>query len=89
MERRNNQFQMLNELIIPIVLICAFVPGEINTCSTTTAIDRHELDPVTLPSECLMRGSEDAAKIISEYNKEHPNKQVDFRIICKRNSEKT
>ena len=80
---------MLNELIIPIVLVCAFVPGEINNCNATTAIDRHELEPVTLPSECLMRGSEDAAKIITEYNKDHPNKQFDFRIICKRNTEKT
>lgn len=77
------------EYIIPVVFICAVVPGEINNCSAVTAVDRHELEPVVLPSECLMRGSEDAAKMIAEFNKDHPAKEVEFRIKCERSSKKT
>jgi len=77
---------MLTEYIIPIILFCA-VDGTV--CDGKTALERHELEQVVLPSECLMRGNEDAAKYISDFNTQHPNKEMTFRIICKRSSEKT
>lgn len=77
---------MLAEYIIPIVLFCA-VDGTV--CDGKTAIDRHELEQVVLPSECLMKATIDAAKYISDFNTEHPNKEMTYRIICKRSSDKT
>ena len=77
---------MLTDFIIPIVLFCA-VDG--TTCGPVTAIDRHELEKVVLPSECLMKATIDAAKYISDYNTEHPSKEMTYRIICKRSSDKT
>lgn len=74
------------EYIIPIVFFCA-VDGSV--CDGKTAIDRHELEQVTLPSECLMKATEDAAKYISDFNTQHPNKEMTFRIVCKRSTEKT
>lgn len=77
---------MLN--IIPVVLFCAFVPGDINACSATTAVNRHELDPVSTPMECLRVANIDAASYISAFIEKHPNKTLDYRIICK-SGEKT
>ena len=77
---------MLVEYIIPIVLFCA-VDGTV--CDGKTAIDRPELEQVTLPSECLMKATIDAAKYISDFNTEHPNKEMTYRIICKRSTDKT
>ena len=74
------------EYIIPIVLFCA-VDGTI--CGPITAIDRHELERVVLPSECLMKATIDAAKYISDFKTEHPNKEMTYRIICKRSTDKT
>ena len=86
MERSNGTFQMLTDYLIPILLFCA-VDGTV--CDAKTAIDRHELEHVVLPSECLMRATEDAARYISDFNKDHPNKELTYRIICKRSTEKT
>jgi hypothetical protein len=90
MERCYGAFQMLTEYIIPIVFFCAAgVTTELGPCDGKTAIDHHELEPVVLPSECLMRGSEDAAKYISDLKEKSPFKDMTFRIVCKRNSDKT
>jgi hypothetical protein len=74
------------EYIIPIVLFCT-VDGSV--CDGKTAIDRHELEQVVLPSECLMKATIDAAKYISDFKTEHPNGEMTYRIICKRSTYKT
>ena len=78
---------MLN-YIIPVVLFCAVGGVEGTTCNATTALDRHTLEPESTPMSCLKSGMEDAAKYISDFRTEHPNKELEFRVICKA-SEKT
>jgi hypothetical protein len=74
--------------IIPIVLFCAFVPRQDAHCDATTAMFKHELPAVSTPSNCLTDGTQDAAKTISDFTAEHPNKPLEYRILCKGN-EKT
>lgn len=73
---------MLN-YIMPIVLFCAVGNIEGSTCDARTAIDKHTLQPENTPMACLKSGVEDAAKFISEFQISHPNKEIEFRIICK------
>lgn len=73
---------MLN-YITPIVLICSIVKGEPNVCDGNTALDRQELDAVNTPTQCLVAGTAAATNYIVDYEKEHPNKKLQYRIICK------
>ena len=82
MERCNGKFQMLN-YIIPVVLFCAVGDIEGSKCDARTAFDRHSLKEETTPMACLRSGMEDAAKFVADFRTEHPNKEVEFRIICK------
>lgn len=73
---------MLN-FIIPVVLFCAIGNVEGAVCDGRTAIDKHTLQPESTPMACLKSGVEDAAKFISEFKESHPNKELEFRILCK------
>ena len=77
------------EWFTPVVLFCASIAGEPNICNGSTALDRHELDPVNTPMSCLMNGNMDAAAHITQFEQEHPNKKLEFRILCKHSSERT
>lgn len=74
---------------VPIILFCSIIGGEPNFCDGTTAIDRHEMNPVSTPTSCLMVASAYAAAHITLFQEEHPNKKLQYRIICKHSSEKT
>ena len=88
---------MLNYLI-PVVMFCIpmqdettgqfTVSGE-KICSGQTKIYEEVLDPVATPIQCLLEGNLRAATYIQEWNKEHPHKDLDFRIVCKRSDQKT
>ena len=88
---------MLNYLI-PVVLFCIpmqdeqtgefKVSGE-KVCSGQTKVYEEVLDPVATPTQCLLEGNIKAANYILEFRKEHPNKELDFRIVCKRSDQKT
>ena len=84
MERCYSEVQVLNYLI-PIVMYCAIVPGEINNCNSTTKFYSETLDPVTTPSKCLLEGSVRAMQYINE----HPNKDIEYRIRCENASKRT
>ena len=88
MERCYGEIQMLNYLI-PIVMYCAIVPGEINNCNGTTKFYSETLDPVPTPSKCLLEGSVHAMQYIGEWHRDHPNKDIEYRIRCENASKKT
>lgn len=69
--------------ITPIVFFCSIVSGEANTCDGKTALFKHELDAVTTPMSCLLEGTVDATHYIIEFEKEHPSKKLQYRILCK------
>ena len=85
MERRDRSFQMLN-YIVPIILFC--IPSD-GACDGHTKFYEEVLDPVTLPSQCLMDASVHAAQYMAKWKEEHPHKDLDYRIICKRSDQKT
>lgn len=58
-------------------------------CSGQTKIYEEVLDPVATPTQCLLDGNLRAAKYIQEFQQEHPNKELDFRVVCKRSDQKT
>ena len=58
-------------------------------CDGQTKIYEEVLDPVTTPTKCLLEGNIRAATYLQEWKKEHPNKDLDFRIVCKRSDQKT
>ena len=75
--------------LTPVVFFCAFIPGENQRCDGHTALYKHELHPVATPMACLMEGYVNAAQTISEWKEEHPNKDIEFRVLCKRSDERT
>ena len=77
------------EWYIPVVLFCAVVPNEPNVCNGATALDRQELNPVNTPINCMLVGNAAAAAHIALFEQDHPNKKLEFRILCKHSSEKT
>lgn len=85
MERCYGSFQMLN-YIIPIVMFC--VHSDV-ICNGQTKFFEEVLDPVRTPSQCLSEGTIHAAQYLTKWKEEHQNKEVDFRIVCKRSDEKT
>jgi hypothetical protein len=87
-ERCNGQVPML-ELLIPIVMYCSVTPGEINNCNGTTKFYDEVLDPVTTPSKCLLEGSIRAMQYVTEWDRDHPNKPIEYRIRCERSSKRT
>lgn len=74
--------------LIPIVFFCTFTPGENQPCDGKTALYNHKLHPVTTPMSCLMEGYVDAAQTAVEWKEEHPNKDIEFRVVCKRTEDK-
>lgn len=74
--------QVLNWLT-PVVFFCAFNSGENTVCNGQTALYKHELPPSNTPMNCLMDGWVDAAHEITEFHTEHPNKDLEFRVVCK------
>ena len=44
--------------------------------------------PISNPMLCILAGMEKAAKEIEEFKTEHPNKDVEFRVVCQRLDEK-
>lgn len=76
---------MLN-YIIPIIMFC--IPSE-SMCDGQTKFYEEVLDPVMTPSQCLVEGNTHAAQYLAKWREEHPNKDVDFRIVCKRSDQKT
>lgn len=89
---------MLNYLI-PVVMFCIPMQDEQTgqfsasanekVCSGQTKIYEEVLDPVATPTQCLLDGNLRAAQYILEFQKEHPNKELDFRVVCKRSDQKT
>ena len=89
---------MLNYLI-PVVMFCIPMQnpetGQFSSttnekvCSGQTKIYEEVLDPVATPAQCLIEGNLRAAKYIQEFQQEHPNKELDFRVVCKRSDQKT
>lgn len=75
-------------LIFPIVFFCAVVHGQPSRCDGQTALLHHELDAVNTPMSCLLEGTADATNYIVQFEKEHPSKKLEYRILCK-SSEKT
>lgn len=74
---------MMLNFVTPIVLFCSVIPGDSNICDGKTALLKHELDPVTTPMNCLLEGTVDATNYIVAFEKEHPNKKLQYRIVCK------
>ena len=85
MERSNGSFQMLG-YIIPVIMFC--IPSDA-ACTGQTKFYEEVLDPVMTPSQCLVEGATHAAQYLGKWKEEHPNKEVDFRIVCKRSDQKT
>lgn len=85
MERRYGNFQMLN-YIVPIIMFC--IPSD-GVCNGQTKFYEEVLDPVQLPGQCLMDASIRASQYMTKWHDEHPNKDLDYRIICKRSDQKT
>ena len=79
---------MLNYLY-PIIMYCALVPGEINNCNTTTKFYSETLDPVSTPSQCLLKGSIRAMQYVNDWHKNQPNKEIEYRIRCENASKRT
>lgn len=95
----------MNSFLIPIVFFCAFTPGEPHECNGQTALYKHALSPIiqekvtedgeevtveiNTPLLCLKAGWMDVAKEIQEFQKEHPKKDLEFRVICKRTEQRT
>ena len=78
---------MLNYLI-PIVMYCAVVPGEPNNCNGTTKIYSETLDAVATPTKCLLEGSIRAMQYVDDWEKDHPNKHIEYRIRCENPSKR-
>ncbi len=84
----------MSNLLIPVVFFCALVPGEPQDCNGQTALYKHTLSPVTMkdgieieittPSLCLEAGMVDAAKELKDFQEQHPNEKLDFRVKCER-----
>lgn len=85
MERSNGTFQVLN-YIVPIILFC--IPSD-GVCNGFTKFYEEVLDPVQLPSQCLMEAQVHAAQYIAKWHEEHPHKDLEYRIICRRSEQKT
>ena len=89
---------MLNYLI-PVVMFCIPMQDDHTgqftastndkVCSGQTKIFEEVLDPVATPTQCLIDGNVRAATYIQEFQREHPHKELDFRIVCKRSDQKT
>jgi hypothetical protein len=75
--------------LLPIVMYCAVIPGEINNCNGTTKIYSETLDAVATPSKCLLEGSIRAMQYVDEWKKDHPNKDIEYRIRCENPAKKT
>lgn len=75
---------MLNYLI-PVILFC--IP-ENGACNGYTKFYEEILDPVSTPGQCLVEGNVHAAQYMNKWKEEHPNKELDFRIQCKRSDQK-
>jgi hypothetical protein len=68
---------------IPIVMYCAVVAGDINhKCEATTMFFSERLDPVALPTKCLLEGTIRAMEFEDEWKVKHPNKPIEYRIKC-------
>lgn len=79
---------MLNYLY-PIVFYCAVVPGEINNCNGTTKFYSETLDPVSTPTKCLLEGSVRAMQYVDDWHREHPSKDIEYRIRCENAAKRT
>ena len=87
MERRHREVQVLN-YIVPIVMYCAVVAGETSKCDGTTKIYSETLDAVETPTKCLLEGYIRAAQYIDDWQKDHPNKPLEYRVKCQRPGQK-
>jgi hypothetical protein len=91
-------------ILIPVVFFCAFSPEEPHDCNGQTALYKHALSPVqtvevkegmsvevviTNPITCLQAGWIDVSKEMESFKTEHPNKDLEFRVVCKRLDQKT
>mgnify|MGYP006279120521 FL=1 len=79
---------MLNYLY-PIIMYCTVITGEINNCNSATKFYSETLDAVATPSKCLMDGSIRAMQYVDDWKKEHPNKDIEYRIRCENSAKKT
>lgn len=81
--------------LIPVIFFCAFTPGENHACNGQTALWKHDIAPVqhnidgtttviNNPIACLMAGYQEVAKEMAEFSHDHPNKELEFRVLCKR-----
>lgn len=69
--------------ITPVVFFCSVVSGETNVCDGKTALITHELDPVSTPMNCLLEGTVDATHYITDFEKNHLDIKLQYRILCK------
>lgn len=76
---------MLN-VVYPIIFFCIANKG---VCDGHTALIHHELDAVTTPMQCLLDGTADATQYIVQFEKDHPDKKLEYRILCKSSYQKT
>ena len=82
MEGCRGEVQMLT-YFTPIVFYCAVVAGDINhKCNATTMFFSETLDPVATPVKCLLEGSIKAMQYMDDWNKDHPNKPIEYRVKC-------
>ena len=73
---------MLN-YFTPVIFYCAVVSGDINhKCDATTKFFSETIDSVSTPVKCLLEGSIKAMEYMDEWNREHPNKPIEYRVKC-------
>ena len=83
--------------LIPVVFFCIFDTHQV--CDGHTAIYKHEISPVTVdkdglttvintPMGCLMAGYQDVAREMDEIKKANPDKDLEFRVVCKRTDQR-
>ena len=86
-------------LLTPIIFFCSFVQGQTSVCDGKTALWHQELTPVyqmkvvenlppidvpiTNPMLCITAAYMYAIDEVNKFKDEHPNKDLEFRIVCK------
>lgn len=82
----------------PVILMCIFSPTEIHHCDEHTG-RTYQLSPImsikvmenlpiievpiTTPIMCMIAGTQYAAEELSRIKENNPDKDIEFRVICK------
>jgi hypothetical protein len=65
-----------------------FCIPESGVCNGQTMFYQEVLDPVNTPSQCLVEANVHAAQYMIKWKEDHPNKDLDYRVMCKRSDQK-